>query len=101
MDLPGGPGGTEYAPPMETRRQGPAAHHRGGGGQLPRDARPPPHPPRSPRVPCPLDTGGFGGHAVETVMEKADRRAFVSLFLFVLTNQEITNVERYTLSQIV
>ena len=59
MDLPGGPGGAEHAPPVEARRQSPAAHHRGGGGQLPRDSGPSPHPSGSPGVSCPLDAGGF------------------------------------------
>lgn len=60
LDLPGGPGGTEHAPPVETGCQGPAAHHRGGGGQLSRDAGPPADTAGPPGVSCALDTGGLG-----------------------------------------
>lgn len=67
MDLPGGPGGAEHAPPVETWREGPAAHHRGGGGQLPRDTRPPPYSSCSPGVPCALDAGKCGCCFEETI----------------------------------
>ena len=49
LDLPGGPGGAEHAAPVEAGREGAAAHHRGGGGQLPRDTGPPADP--APSVP--------------------------------------------------
>lgn len=42
---------------MEARCQGSAENHRGGGGQLPRDAGPPAHPAGAPSVPGALDPG--------------------------------------------
>lgn len=66
LDLPGGPGGSQHAPPVEARGQGPAEDHRGGGGQLPRDSGPPAHPASPQGFPRPVDAGEsrWRGHLV-------------------------------------
>lgn len=61
LDLPGGHGGPQHAPPLETRGQSPAEDHRGGGGQLPRDAGPPADTEGASSVPSPLDPGETRG----------------------------------------
>ena len=57
LDLLGGSGGSQPAAPVAARGEGPAAHDRGGGGQLPRDPGPAAHRASPPRLPRALDTG--------------------------------------------
>lgn len=57
LDVSGGSGGAEHEAPVEAGGEGPAAHHRGGGGQLPRDAGAAADPEGAARLPRALDPG--------------------------------------------
>lgn len=57
LDVPGGHGGPQHAPPLEAGGESPAEDHRGGGGQLPWDAGPPADTEGASSVPSTLDPG--------------------------------------------
>lgn len=60
LDLPGGLGGSQHAAPVAAGGEGPAAHDRGGRGQLPRDPGPAAHRASPSRLPGALDAGESG-----------------------------------------
>lgn len=57
LDVPGGSGGAQHAPPVAAGGQGSAEDHRGGGGQLPGDSGAAAHLKSAPSLPRPLDSG--------------------------------------------